>query len=150
MGFTCVSAGAAVASVFTAHRLRSTRPSDIWERPRPSSLHTRQTHLWQWAAAPLMGPVHEAARGVPRAAGLGVTHVVVRPSPCGSSLQGKDLVVPWDAQQAAGLVTCLLSHVTLVAFGAAVLVIAAANRLQGSHRNRNSLESLSENNIEPA
>lgn len=94
------------------------------------------TYLRQRAAAPFLGLVHEAAGGVFGAAGLGVAHVPGRPSWTGNSstgllllLQGRDLLQPGQAE-VTGLVTRLFSHVTLVAFGAAVLTIATAHGLQ--------------------
>lgn len=98
------------------------------------------TYLGQRAAAPLVCVVHEAAGGVLGAAGLGVAHVPVGqnqaraghgPGPGrgrGLRLQGRDLLQPGEAQ-VLRLVAGLLGHVALVAFGAAVLVVAAAHGL---------------------
>lgn len=81
-----------------------------------------------------MGLVHEAARCVFGAAGLGVTHVLGQPTWTGNNLigfilQGWYLLQPGQAQ-VSRLVTSLLSHITLVAFGAAVVMIVAAHSLE--------------------
>lgn len=93
------------------------------------------TYLWQRAAAPFVGLVHEAAGRVLGAAGLGVTHVPGRPSWTGNSrsglilLQGRYLLQPGQAEL-TGFVTSLFSHIAFVAFGAAVLVIVTAHGLE--------------------
>lgn len=92
-----------------------------------------KAHLRQGAAAPLVALVHEAAGCVLGAAGSVVAHVLGRPSwsgngPTGLRLQGRDLLQPGQAES-SGLVTWLCSHVTFVAFGAAVLTIGAAHSL---------------------
>lgn len=86
-----------------------------------------------------MGVLHEAAGRVLGAAGLGVAHVLGRPSwtansLSGNLLQGWYLLEPGEAAFTE-LVTSLLSHVTLVAFGAAVLMIVTAHSLENTDRN---------------
>lgn len=134
MRLTGVTAGAAVVSILTADRLRnSDRVNAI------SSVSVRavsiSAYLRQRAAAPFVALVHEAAGRVSGAACLAVAHVPGRTgnSPAGLLLQGRDLLQPGEAE-AAGLVTRLLGHVTFVAFGAAVLVIAAAHSLETFNR----------------
>lgn len=110
MRFTGVTAGAAVVSVITADC------------------------FLQRAAAPFVGLVHEAAGRVLGAAGLGVTHVLGRPSwtansLAGNPLQGWYLLEPGEAALTK-LVTSLLGNITLVAFGAAVLMIVTAHSLR--------------------
>lgn len=90
-----------------------------------------------------MGHVHEAAGRVPGAASLGVTHVLGRRSWTGNSLTGlvlqdRCLRQPGQAE-ATGLITSLFSHVTSVAFGAAVLMIVTAHRLERTRLNSSSM-----------
>lgn len=110
VGFAGVAAGAAVVTIVTTDR------------------------LWQGTAAPFVSLAHEAAGCVPGAAGVGVAHVSVRSRQTGHSLggrllQGCDLLEPGQAD-ISRLVTSLLSHITLISFGAAVLVIITANSLR--------------------
>lgn len=91
-------------------------------------------YVWQRAAAPSAGRLHEAAGRVPGAAGLAVAHVPGWSSrtgngPTGLRLQGGGLLEPGQAE-AAGLVAGLFSHVAFVAVRTAVLVIAAAHGLE--------------------
>lgn len=88
----------------------------------------------QRAAAPLLGLFHEAAGCILGAAGIGVTHFPGKLSwkwysPRGLPLQGRYFQQPGQSQT-TGFITRLLSHVTLVAFGAAVLLVTAAHGLQ--------------------
>lgn len=114
-----VSGGAAVVPIITTHR------------------------LGQRAAAPPVALVHEAAGGVPGAAGVGVAHVPVPArqngtGPVGLVLlplllmqlqQRRDLAQPRQPH-ASGLVAGLLGQVAQVACGAAVLVVVAAHGLR--------------------
>lgn len=105
-----VSTGAAVVSIFTADG------------------------IWQRAASPFVCLVHEAAGRISGAAGLGVTLVPgrlswTRNSQTGLVLQGRYLLQPRKAQ-VTWFVTSLLGHIALIAFRAAVLVIATANSLR--------------------
>ena len=102
------------------------------------------TYLRQRAAAPFLCPVHEAAGCVLGAAGLGITHVLGRLRWTGNSLtklllQGRDLLQPGQAET-TGLLAGLFSHVTLVAFWTAVLVIVTAHSLETT---RSKLSSMS-------
>lgn len=74
---------------------------------------------------------HEAAGRVSGTAGLGVAHVLSRMgnSPAELLLQGWDLLQPGHTE-ATRFVTGALCHIALVAFGAAVLVIVAADSLE--------------------
>lgn len=132
-----VAAGAAVVPITTAHRLRSSKHK-CSETAKSSALDTGpvSAYVWQRAAAPSVGLLHEAAGRLPGAAGLGVTHVPGWSSwtgngPTGLLLQGGGLLEPGQAE-AAGLVASLFSHVAFVAAWTAVLVIAAAHGLESS------------------
>lgn len=95
-----------------------------------------ETYVGDGAAAPFLRLLHEATAGVSRAAGPVVTHDLgwlswTRNRLTGLLLQGCYLLQPWQAGTAA-LFTGLYRHVTSVAFGTAVLAVAAAHGLRGS------------------
>lgn len=138
--FTAVTAGAAVVPVVTTDRLRNSKrnakkQTNMWSSPLVCETGWT-TYVWQRAAAPFLGLFHEAAGRISGAAGLAVAHVLGRPSWTGNSqngllLQGRDLLQPGQAE-ATGPLTSLFSHVTFVAFWAAVLMIATAHSLERS------------------
>lgn len=93
-----------------------------------------KTYVWQRAAAPFLGLLHEAAGGVPGAAGVAVTHDFGRlswteNSTTGLLQQGWDLLQPGQTE-APGPVTGLSGHVAFVPFWAAVLMIVTAHGLE--------------------
>lgn len=93
-----------------------------------------KTYVWQRAAAPFLGLLHEAAGRVPGAAGVAVTHDLgwlswTENGTAGLLLQGRDLLQPGQAE-APGPVAGLSGHVAFVPLRAAVLMIVTAHSLE--------------------